>query len=144
MYENKMILKFDAKSENEALARLVVAAFTAKLDPTLEEMADIKTAVSEAVTNAVIHGYPDEAGEVTLKCEITDKTLEIEIKDNGVGIEDIEKAREPLFTTRPELERSGMGFVFMEVFMDTFNIISAPGKGTLIRMKKTIGKYEID
>lgn len=142
MYENKMTLNFDSKSENESLARVAIAAFAARLDPTLEEMADIKTAVSEAVTNAIIHGYPDKIGQVTLGCEITDKTLEIEIKDKGVGIEDIEKAKEPLFTTKPELERSGMGFVFMEVFMDTMDVISAPGKGTIIRMKKTIGKFE--
>lgn len=141
MYENKMTLKFDSRSENEGLARVAVASFIAGLDPTLEEMADVKTAVSEAVTNAIIHGYSDENGEVILCCEITDKTFEIEVKDNGIGIEDIEKAKEPLYTTKPELERSGMGFVFMEVFMDTLEVISSPGKGTTVRMKKTIGKF---
>ncbi len=115
--ENNMSIVFDAKSQNEGLARMVVAAFLTELDPTVEEMNDIKTAVSEAVTNSIIHGYGEQQGQVFMKCNLKkendDSLLKIEIKDQGVGIDDIEKAKEPLYTTKPELERSGMGFVFM-------------------------------
>ncbi|MGN0383455.1 MAG: anti-sigma F factor [Eubacterium sp.] len=140
MYNNKFSMKFDSKSENEALARISAASFVTGLDPTLEELADIKTAVSEAVTNAIIHGYDGMDGTVLMEGEIKGKEITITIKDEGIGIEDIEKAKEPLFTTKPEMERSGMGFIFMEVFMDELNVISAPGEGTTVIMKKTIGR----
>lgn len=135
-YKNHMKLQFDSKSQNEAFARVVAAAFAAQLDPTIEELADIKTAVSEAVTNSIIHGYEDKMGIVTLECNINDNILEIIIEDNGKGIEDIQLAREPLFTSKPELERSGMGFTVMETFMDEVEVISEVGKGTRVRMKK--------
>lgn len=135
-YKNHMKLQFDSKSQNEAFARVVAAAFAAQLDPTIEEIADIKTAVSEAVTNAIIHGYEDRMGSVLLECSINDDILEIIIEDNGKGIEDIQLAREPLFTSKPELERSGMGFTVMETFMDEVEVISEIGKGTRVRMIK--------
>ena len=122
--ENEMKLEFDARSVNEGFARMAVAAFVAELNPTLDEISDIKTAVSEAVTNAIIHGYDSP---------------EITVKDHGHGIADVQKAMEPFFTTRPELERSGMGFAFMEAFMDEVEVHSAPGKGTTVTMKKKIG-----
>ena len=135
-YKNHMKLEFDSKSQNEAFARVVVAAFAAQLDPTLEEIADIKTAVSEAVTNAIIHGYENKMGVVTVICSINNKELEIVIQDNGKGIEDIQLAMEPLYTSKPELERSGMGFTVMETFMDKIDVYSELGKGTSIRMVK--------
>lgn len=138
MYINKMHLEFDSKSTNESFARVTVAAFVAQLDPTLEEIADIKTAVSEAVTNSIIHGYQDGIGTVEIDCKIVGRNIEIIVKDAGIGIEDIEKAREPLFTTKPKDERSGMGFVFMDVFMDSLEIISEPEKGTTVIMKKSL------
>lgn len=137
---NEMILEFDSRSQNESFARIVVSAFIARLDPTMEEMADIKTAVSEAVTNAVIHGYQNEKGKIRLICLIEDNLVKLEIEDKGIGIEDIQKAMEPLYTTRPEWERSGMGFAFMEAFMDEVEVISSVGKGTLIKMQKKINK----
>lgn len=139
MDTNEMVLEFDARSENEGFARMVVSAFASRLDPTLEEIADVKTAVSEAVTNSIIHGYGKKGGKIKVGCAITGSELLVEIEDKGVGIEDIEKAKEPLYTTRPEWERSGMGFVFMETFMDSLEILSKPGEGTVIRMKKRIG-----
>lgn len=139
MVANEMTLEFDSKSQNESFARLVVAAFTARLNPTIEEIADIKTAVSEAVTNAIIHGYGKEEGKIQIKCRTFEQELMVEIIDHGVGIEDIEKAKEPMYTTRPEWERSGMGFVFMETFMDSLEVESQIGNGTTIRMKKKIG-----
>jgi len=139
MYQNKMEVIFESKSENEAFARVVAAAFVARLDPTLEEIADIKTAVSEAVTNAIIHGYNNQPNhKIYMSCQIEDRSIEISIKDEGVGIPDIEKAKEPMYTTKPELERSGMGFIFMEVFMDSLDIISQVDVGTNIIMKKTL------
>lgn len=145
MYENKMEVTFESKSENEAFARVVVAAFISRLDPTLEQISDIKTAVSEAVTNSIIHGYENKAGlKIHMSCSLDDKNMEIIIKDNGIGIEDIEKAKEPMFTTKPELERSGMGFVFMEVFMDYLEIISKPGEGTTIIMRKNLADDPIN
>ncbi|MBP3703203.1 MAG: anti-sigma F factor [Lachnospiraceae bacterium] len=129
---------FDSSSENESFARMVVAAFVARLDPTLEELADVKTAVSEAVTNAIIHGYENKEGKIKLDCIIEENLFSMEISDTGVGIENIEKAMEPLFTTKPELERSGMGFAFMEAFMDDLDVKSEPGKGTTVIMKKKI------
>ena len=153
--ENNMSITFDAKSQNESLARMVVAAFLTEVDPTIEEMNDIKTAVSEAVTNAIIHGYGEKTGPVYMKCNMltnkikkndstyeTDTTIKIEIKDEGVGIENIEKAREPLFTTKPELERSGMGFMFMEMFMDELIVESEKGRGTKVSMTKRLTKQE--
>lgn len=138
--ENEMKMEFSALSSNEALARIAVAAFVSALDPTLEEISDVKTAVSEAVTNAIIHGYDGiEGGRVKLNCLIVKDVLHIEVTDTGRGIEDIDKAMEPLFTTKPELNRSGMGFPFMEAFMDDLEVISEPGKGTVIQMKKKIG-----
>lgn len=140
MIKNEMKLEFDAVSMNEAFARVAVAAFVSELDPTLEEVSDIKTAVSEAVTNAIIHGYEGiEDGKVMILCAIEGDVLEVEVADKGRGIEDIEKAMEPLFTTKPELNRSGMGFPFMEAFMDDLEVVSAPGEGTCVRMKKKIG-----
>lgn len=140
---NSMILEFESKSQNESFARTVVAAFAATMDPTIEELADIKTAVSEAVTNSIIHGYGDNMGMVTMRCFISDNELTVEVSDSGSGIEDINKAMEPLYTTRPELERSGMGFSFMEAFMDELEVESAKGTGTLVRMRKCIGKQAV-
>ena len=143
MKTNRMQLQFDAKSGNESFARVAVAAFLTDLNPTLDEMADIKTAVSEAVTNAIIHGYAKVEGQVRLFCEVTGMHVLIRVEDDGAGIADVEKAREPFFTTKPELERSGMGFAFMEAFMDEVEVISALGKGTTVIMRKEIGKQEV-
>ncbi len=142
LYDNEMNLEFLSKSRNEAFARITVAAFAAQLDPTIEELADIKTAVSEAVTNSIIHGYEDNEGIVRIKSRILDNTIEIEVSDNGKGIEDIELARKPLYTTKANLERSGMGFTIMESFMDEVDIESVVGLGTKILMKKHIKKDE--
>lgn len=137
---NEMFLEFDAISTNEGFARVAVAAFIASLNPTLEEVSDVKTAVSEAVTNAIIHGYDEKNNEkVVIYCRIEGDLLHIEVRDKGKGIENVEQAMEPLFTTRPELERSGMGFAFMEAFMDDLEVESAPGEGTCVFMKKKIG-----
>lgn len=135
-YENKMKLEILSKSQNESFARSVVAAFASQLDPTLEEISDVKTAVSEAVTNAVIHGYEDKEGIITVIAQLKDNILKVEVIDQGKGIEDIEKARQPLYTSKPELERSGMGFTVMETFMDKVEVYSEPGKGTKIVMIK--------
>jgi stage II sporulation protein AB (anti-sigma F factor) len=140
---NEMVLEFESKSQNESFARTVVAAFAAQLDPTIEELSDIKTAVSEAVTNSIIHGYVDCVGIIRMCCRVCNNELTIEIRDTGVGIENIQKAMEPLYTTRPELERSGMGFSFMEAFMDKLEVESTPSLGTLIRMRKKIGKLNV-
>lgn len=141
MYDsNEMVLEFESKSKNESFARTVVAAFAAQLDPTIEELADIKTAVSEAVTNSIVHGYPDYVGMIQIRCTLKGKEITVEIRDKGVGIDDIEQAREPLYTSRPELERSGMGFSFMEVFMDTLEVTSIRGEGTTVKMRKKVGK----
>lgn len=142
METNEMVLEFDSKSQNESFARLTVAAFVAELDPTIEEIADIKTAVSEAVTNSIIHGYVNGTGKVRMTGRINGREVTIIIEDHGVGIEDIPKAMEPLYTTKPELERSGMGFSFMEAFMDELKVTSEFGKGTVVTMKKQIGKRE--
>ncbi len=138
LYENEMKLEFLSKSNNEAFARITVAAFASQLDPTIEELADIKTAVSEAVTNCIIHGYEDREGIVKIRAKILGNSLQIEISDNGKGIENINLAREPLYTSKPKLERSGMGFTIMESFMDDVKIESIVGLGTKITMKKTI------
>lgn len=136
----EMELIFDSSSANESFARVTVAAFMTRLNPTLEEVSDVKTAVSEAVTNAIIHGYEQEKGKIRIRCKVEEKTLYIEISDEGSGIEDVKKAMEPLFTTKPELERSGMGFAFMEAFMDEVLVESHPHEGTTVKMKKTIGE----
>ena len=138
--ENEMKLEFDSRSCNEGFVRVAVAAFMTQLNPTLEEVTDLKTAVSEAITNAIIHGYENEVHNITIRCRTQEKTLYLEVEDQGRGIEDVEQAMEPLFTTKPELDRSGMGFSFMEAFMDDLEVISAPGKGTCVKMKKVIGK----
>ena len=137
--DNEMEIIFDAVSANESLARVAVAAFVTEKNPTLEELSDIKTAVSEAVTNAIIHGYNGKEGKVRMHCKWLDKVLEVEHEDKGVGIENIKQAMEPLFTTRPDADRSGMGFSFMEAFMDELEVESTLGEGTLIRMQKEIG-----
>ena len=137
-YDNEMKIEFLSKSNNEAFARISVAAFIAQLDPTLEEIADIKTAVSEAVTNSIIHGYEEKTGIVKLNCKITKNEVFIEISDSGKGIENVEIAKQPLFTTKANLERSGMGFTIMESFMDDVQVESVLGIGTKVTMKKKI------
>ena len=135
---NYIALEFPSRSANEAFARMAVAAFAAQLDPTLEELGDIKTAVSEAVTNAIVHAYPDTLGKIVVKARILDgNTLDISVRDWGVGIADVERAREPLYTTGGE-ERSGMGFTIMESFMDTLRVTSKPGAGTKVTMRRRI------
>lgn len=136
--KNEMELCISSLSCNESFARTVVAAFTSQLNPTLEELSDIKTAVSEAVTNAVIHGYDNKEGKIYIKCSISESELTVEVIDQGIGIVDIEQAMVPLYTTRPELERSGMGFAFMEAFMDDLMVYSKAGEGTRVYMKKKI------
>ena len=138
--ENKMEMIFDSMSINEGFARVAVAVFLPQLNPTLEEVSDVKTAVSEAVTNAIIHGYEKEKGDIWIRARIEKQTIYIEIEDKGRGIEDVNKAMEPLFTTKPEMDRSGMGFSFMEAFMDELQVVSEPEKGTVVRMQKIIGK----
>ncbi|WP_044640313.1 anti-sigma F factor [Risungbinella massiliensis] len=138
---NFMELQFASRSENEAFARVAVASFASQLDPTLEELTDIKTVVSEAVTNAIIHGYVDRLdGIVTVRAEIEGNKLRVQISDEGIGIEDVEEARQPLYTSKPEMERSGMGFTIMENFMDEVMIHSVPGKGTMISLVKELKK----
>ena len=136
--DNEMKLEFISKSNNEAFARISVAAFVSQLDPTIEEISDIKTAVSEAVTNAIVHGYEDKIGIVTVICKIHENEVYIEISDSGKGIENVEMAKQPLYTTRPNLERSGMGFTIMESFMDKLIVESVLGVGTKITMEKEI------
>ena len=142
LYENEMKLEFVSKSNNEAFARIAVAAFVSQLDPTIEELADIKTAVSEAVTNCIIHGYENSSGIIKIISKIFANTIEIEISDTGKGIENIELARKPLYTSKSNLERSGMGFTIMESFRDEVNIESVVGLGTKITMKKLIKRPE--
>jgi len=137
-FENYMILEFPSRSTNEAFARSAVACFAAQMDPTLEELGDIKTAVSEAVTNCIVHAYPDALGIITVRCRILkDQVLDIVIKDKGVGIADVEQARTPAFTTGGK-ERSGMGITIMESFMTTLEITSFPGKGTSVHMRRKL------
>ena len=142
--ENEMKLEFISKSSNESFARITIAAFAAQLDPTIEELADIKTAVSEAVTNCIIHGYENRLGVVKMSAKLHDDEIEIEISDNGKGIANIEMAKEPLYTTKPNLERSGMGFTIMESFMDSVKIESVVGLGTKVTMTKKIKKINED
>ncbi len=141
--ENEMKLEFISKSSNEAFARIAVAAFASQLDPTIEELADIKTAVSEAVTNCIIHGYDKKQGIVKIFARLKEKEIILEISDKGKGIENIDIAKEPLYTTKPNLERSGMGFTIMESFMDKVEVESVVGLGTKVTMSKII-KTKID
>lgn len=136
MYENRIKIEFESKSENESFARVAVAAFVSQLDPTIEELTDIKTAVSEAVTNSIIHGYENKEGTVIIEASIKGDEVTIIVSDEGRGIDNVEEAMQPLYTSRPDLERSGMGFTVMETFMDNLEVYSNPGKGTKITMKK--------
>ena len=139
LYDNEMKLEFSSKTSNEAFARIAVAAFVSQLDPTIDELSDIKTAVSEAVTNSIIHGYGEDSdGIVKIEAKIFLNTVQIEISDNGKGIEDVEMAMRPLYTSKPDLERSGMGFTIMESFMDEIKVESALGLGTKVFLKKKI------
>ena len=138
LYDNEMKLEFSSKTSNEAFARIAVAAFVSQLDPTIDELSDIKTAVSEAVTNSIIHGYGDNDGIVKIEAKIFLDTVQIEISDTGKGIEDVEMAMRPLYTSKPDLERSGMGFTIMESFMDEIKVESALGFGTKVLLKKKI------
>lgn len=137
-FENYMILEFPSKSTNEAFARSAVACFAAQMDPNMEELGDIRTAVSEAVTNCIVHAYPDKMGTIMLRCRILkDNTLDIVIKDKGIGIQNLEQARQPMFTTGGS-DRSGMGFTIMENFMTSLSVISVPGKGTTVHMRRRL------
>ena len=141
MLDNKISIEFQSLSQNEGFARVAISAFIAQLDPTIDEMADVKTAVSEAVTNSIIHGYENKKdGIIRIEACISGNNVTIKIVDFGKGMTDVEKAMEPLFTTKAEAERSGMGFSFMEAFMDSLEVESTPGKGTLVKMSKIIGK----
>ncbi len=137
-YQNQMKIQFLNKSANEGFARVATAAFVSQLDVTVEQLADIKTAVSEAVTNSIVHGYEGEVGYITLECKIEDNVVEIAVSDSGHGISDVALARQPLYTSRPELERSGMGFTVMETFMDSVDVKSSLGMGTTVRMTKKL------
>ncbi len=137
---NEMKLEFDSRSCNEGFARVAVAAFVTQIDPTLEELADVKTALSEAVTNSIVHGYEGEIKKIVVECRIEEREVYIAVKDQGCGIENVQQAMEPLFTTKPDAERAGMGFAFMEAFMDEVRVESMPGKGTSVFMRKKIGQ----
>ena len=136
---NEMTIIFDSRPENEGLARVAAAAFCTQLNPTLEEVADLKTAVSEAVTNCIIHGYQGEVHKIRMKCVRKERTIYLDIEDDRIGIADVDKAMEPLYTTRADQDRSGMGFTFMEAFMDEVKVTSQVGKGTCVHMSKKIG-----
>lgn len=140
--KNEMTIVFDSRSCNEGFVRVAVAAFCTQLNPTLEEVADIKTAVSEAITNSIIHGYENQVKKIRIDCCIKERTIYVTVKDEGKGIADVKRAMEPMFTTCPELERSGMGFAFMEAFMDEVLVESRLGEGTTVTMKKTIGRQK--
>ncbi len=140
--ENEMKLEFVSKGSNEAFARITVAAFASQLDPTIEELADIKTAVSEAVTNCIIHAYENRHGIIKINAKLKENQIIIQISDNGKGIENVDIAKEPLYTTKPNLERSGMGFTIMESFMDSMKVESIVGLGTKVTLIKTIKKLE--
>ena len=141
-FDNFMILEFPSKSRNEAFARSAVACFAAQMDPTLEELGDIRTAVSEAVTNCIVHAYPNELGIITLRCRILkDNVLDIVVKDKGVGIPDVEQAKRPMFTTGGS-DRSGMGIPIMESFMTSFELTSLPGKGTTVHMRRKLQRRQ--
>lgn len=136
--KNKMVVKFDSLSENECFARNVIASFLMPLNPSIGVLSDIKTAVSEAVTNSIVHGYPEKKGEVTMSAEIDENKIHIVVSDKGVGIENLEEALQPFFTGKPEDERSGMGFTIIKTFMDEVKVVSEPFKGTVVDMKKLI------
>ena len=136
--KNKMVVKFDSLSENECFARNVIASFLMPLNPSISVLSDIKTAVSEAVTNSIVHGYPEKKGEVTMSAEIDEDKIHIVVSDKGVGIENLEEALQPFFTGRPEDERSGMGFTIIKTFMDEVKVVSEPLKGTIVDMKKLL------
>ena len=138
MYKNNVNIELDSNSSNEGFARMVTVAFLAPLDPTIDEISDIKTAVSEAVTNCIIHGYDNIAGKIYMKMSLQDNLFRVEIEDKGIGIEDINKAMEPMYTTKEDEDRSGMGFCFMEAFMDNLEVESKVGQGTKIIMSKYI------
>ena len=140
--ENEMKLEFISKATNESFARITVAAFASQLDPTIEELADIKTAVSEAVTNSIIHAYENRQGIIKINAKLKDDQIIIQISDNGKGIENVDIAKEPLYTTKPNLERSGMGFTIMESFMDSMKVESIVGLGTKVTLIKTIKTQE--
>ena len=142
MADNEMRLDFLSLAENESFARSCAAAFCTQLNPTIEELSDVRTAISEAVTNAIIHGYENRSGMVHLRCTLEGDLFTATVRDDGVGIRDIEQARQPFFTTRPELERSGMGFTVMEAFMEEVVIESVPGQGTSVTMKKRIARRD--
>ena len=135
---NEMTIVFESRPVNESLARVAVAAFSTQLNPTLEEVADLKTAVSEAVTNCIIHGYEGEIHKIWVTCRLKGQELFVDVKDEGVGLPDVKQAMEPLYTTKPEKDRSGMGFTFMEAFMDEISVESKVGEGTVVHMKKAI------
>ena len=137
---NEMKIVFDSRPENEGLARVAVAAFCTQLNPTLEEVSDLKTAVSEAVTNCIIHAYEGKVQKIEVRCRMQGRVIWVDVIDKGTGIENISKAMEPMFTTKPEKDRSGMGFTFMEAFMDEVTVESQVGDGTTVHMKKTIGR----
>ena len=137
---NEMEIIFDSRSSNEGFARVAVASFMTQLNPTVEEVSDVNTAVSEAVTNAIIHGYENEIHKISIFCQIEENQISVTVEDTGKGIENVEEAMQPMYTTKPELERSGMGFAFMEAFMDRVEVESEVGQGTKVKMKKTIGK----
>ena len=141
-FENHMTIEFPSRSSNEAFARSAVACFAAQMDPTLEELGDIRTAVSEAVTNCIVHAYPNDIGMITLRCRILkDNTLDIVIKDKGIGIPDLDQARMPMFTTGGA-DRSGMGFTIMESFMTSFSVVSLAGKGTTVHMRRKLQRRQ--
>ncbi|MFF2448725.1 anti-sigma F factor [Neobacillus sp. NPDC058068] len=142
--KNEMNLEFSALSQNESFARVTVAAFIAQLDPTMDELTEIKTVVSEAVTNAIIHGYEnDPSGTVYIQVSIEDSLINMTIRDSGKGIVDVEEARQPLFTTKPDLERSGMGFTIMENFMDEVEVLTQPGRGTEVKLRKHLNSSKM-
>ncbi|RYG74618.1 anti-sigma F factor [Lentibacillus lipolyticus] len=142
--KNEMYVEFSSISENEAFARVTIGSFVAQLDPTMDELTEIKTVVSEAVTNAIIHGYNNEPGHlVSITCTLDDDAVELTIKDEGIGISNVDEARQPLYTSKPELERSGMGFTIIENFMDNLEIISLPDNGTTVYMKKQLSKKTV-
>ncbi|MDD3220517.1 MAG: anti-sigma F factor [Lachnospiraceae bacterium] len=138
---NEMKMEFDSYSSNESFARVAVAAFCTRLNPTLEELSDLKTAISEAITNCIIHAYDNQIRKIQIICRIKGQEVEVNIIDHGKGMEDVAKAMEPLYTTRPDLDRSGMGFAFMEAFMDEVQVESTPGEGTCVCMRKKLGCF---
>lgn len=144
MYDNEMHLAFSSRSQNEGFARVTAGAFVSQLDPTVEELSDIRTAISEAVTNAIIHGYENKSGIVYMDCYLFGRKFITVIRDEGKGIEDVALARQPFYTSRASMDRSGMGFTVMEAFMDGVEVESIPGKGTVVRMEKTLREVDPD